>query len=175
MLPSIKVSCGSVCFILGNRCTGCLTGSRSAGQLARVPVGDAFLCLQDKLVDTFIPSVGLCSWIDNIYSLAKSPTAAINMIQDVEDILRDRWNLFIKTGSKEVLACHRCPENFAAPDRWSRVDQMQVLGDIITGNMDTYPLLHAAENRAWASFWANSGSLRAKHLPVAVKMQLLQR
>jgi hypothetical protein len=175
MLPIVQVHCGAVSFQLRHRTVGALTGSRSAGQLARVPVADVFRRLRGRVTGTIIPSVGLMSWIDNIIALADSPTSAVYLIEQVEDLLKSRWNLHIKESSKELLVAKGCPVQFALQDGWSQTDELASLGDIISNDMSPHPLLKQAEVKSWAAFWRNSGSSLARHLTVTQRVKQNQK
>ena len=115
------------------------------------------------------------SWIDNITALADSPMSAVYLIEQVEDLLKSRWNLHIKESSKELLVAKGCPVQFALQDGWSQTDELASLGDIISNDMSPHPLLKQAEVKSWAAFWRNSGSSLARHLTVTQRVKQNQK
>ena len=83
---------------------GGLTGSRTAGALARIPTECMLRELKAGFVDKcFLGKASLGIFIDNLFSLGNSVIRAIAILKDCEDYLSSQWNLKMKDSSLEVM------------------------------------------------------------------------
>ena len=130
--PRIELDVGGERANFYKRAAGMFTGSRSAAAAGRFPVLDvAILRLghwQHLGLSVDGHSLGLSSFVDNLFSIARSPSAAIYILEDCESFLLSRWGLKIGSDSKEYLACHEYPLPVGDHPLWERKTTMRVLG-----------------------------------------------
>ena len=81
--------CSCVAYVQ-DRSSGGLTGSRLAGALGQIPVGDAFASHEQLLRDTDFPKrqpiIAMASWVDNLYAFSSSAHDAIFVLGNVNNI-----------------------------------------------------------------------------------------
>ena len=81
-----------------------MTGSRVAGALARIPVELMAKLHVDKWEKhAFMGKLIMSTWIDNFFVMARSLRGGMEVMQDAETYLRNRWNLSFKASSKMVM------------------------------------------------------------------------
>ena len=179
LLVQVQVCFRGASCSVGMRCSGTLTGSRTAGSLSRIPVQESFgFCHADLARHGFrIPdSIVLCgmSYVDNIYTAASNPTSAIRMCDTIAARLAQRWFLQIKPGSTECLLARGSPDSSSVPPSgWKYLDSMPVLGHIIQNDGGWGADFSLFSSRAWAAFFGNSGSQRGRLLDSPRRINLM--
>ena len=114
MCPEVHISVGPSSSPVGGRASGGLTGSRTAGMLARIPVEATFEARQAEWRPHGFPvaedgrpidAVYTCAaYVDNIFAVSTSAKDAIRILDDCEEQLSMEWGLTIKEDSREVMA-----------------------------------------------------------------------
>ena len=182
LLVQVLVNFRGALWPVGVRSSGTLTGSRTAGALARVPIQEAFESLYAELrvlayrIPNSISLVGM-SYVDNLYCASDSAAKAVAMCERLAQWLWRRWQLEIKEGSKECLLARGSSEaSSSPPPGWQyRTRSMHMLGHVVACDGGWGPDFQMFFEKAWATFFANSGSAKGKALHVGRRVNLLQR
>jgi hypothetical protein len=107
--PCIHLVVGGETAVFKNRTIGMHTGSRSAASAGRIPPVDvAALRMNSWLqqgLDVDTCRFGLASFVDNLFTIARSPEAATGILDDCQNVLLQRWGLNIGADSKEYMTC----------------------------------------------------------------------
>ena len=119
------------------RSVGLFTGCQSAVQAGRIPLLDAAEALGDlwltngyKFVssDKCKRSIGISTFVDNIYSMSKQADSAVDSIEALEVFLRTHWHLQFGEDSRSVMQCQHAPDTFVPRNGWQQVECMKTLG-----------------------------------------------
>jgi len=166
---------------IGPRSSGSLTGSRTAGVCARIPVNEALAWCHGLLLrDGFkLPSgrvLAAMTYIDNLYRCSHSPQLAIKLADGVASRLSSFWRLSIKADSRECLLARGNPAaDEIPPALWSYKRSMNVLGRIVMCDGGWPEDFEVFSTRAWAVFFANAGCKKAEQLDINRRLSLLSR
>ena len=140
---------------LRDRAIGGVTGSRTAGQIARIPVEEAFRLFSRRWKDiSFKGAVAAACWVDNVYSFGRSGFHAVELLKEIEMYLQEHWDLKFKPSSKLVLLPKDADQEQFDLD-WPVVSVFPVLGHLISSSGTVRPCVRAAVSAAWRAFWAN--------------------
>ena len=117
------------------RTVGMFTGSRSAAAAGRIPLLDiATLRLRhwQQFGLTFKGcSLGLATFVDNLFAIAPTPEAATYILDDCARLLLSRWGLKIGGDSKEYMTCKAYTKPITVQAGWERKSSMRVLGHFL--------------------------------------------
>ena len=165
--PEIEFNVGGVSFNISNRSRGGLTGSQTAGTMARIAIEDTLIsslplfqnCFELSQTHTF-PAI---AWSDNISTVAPTFEAAIQNLQIWEDSLDRLANMQIKQSSKVALASsgRRFQERrvVVGGERWAVRDEENALGCVVSGTGSESSARNAIQNSWNRTFWANAKAL----------------
>ena len=172
LAPSVTIHAAGSMAKMAQRVTGSLTGSRVAGWLGRVIT--ARVCQQLLVEPTYVPcklgnrAVSLSLWIDNVFSMDRSPHAAIHRLQLFESLLTRIWGLSIKPSSRQWISTKGNRTSFVMPG-WQQVCPMIVLGSHIWSDGRATCDIAVATQKAWSRFWIGPGSKKNRLLPIRTK------
>ena len=131
MQPQVYLRIGNVRIPIHGRCVGCLTGSRVAGFLGRIPVESTISERHHTWMQwgyqTSSHTLNVCVYVDNIYSASSSLHGAVSILEDFEAHLRDRWRLRIKPSSRSCLVARGSDDVPQNPGKWPLSSNFQVL------------------------------------------------
>ena len=181
--PTVELHVGAAAATVLQRCIGGLTGSRIAGVLARIPVESIFaerahIWKQWGFrYDCEGSSRLLCamSYIDNLFSVSKSPTGAIAILEDMEECLCERWSLKIKPDSRSYIVAAGSDQSAADEAKWPRRAAFHALGHIVQDNGSFFECWSRTKKQMWGAFWANAGTTSASRVPLKCKLMLVNR
>ena len=183
-LPSVQFRVGSEERHIAWRTTGSLTGSRLAGALGRWPVETAVATvLQADSHRGFRIDQGggggrltFGVYIDNLYALAANMSDAVDLIEQLNVVLSERWGLQLKPGSCEVLAPRGCPEAETFERQgWSVVSEMKVLGRWVANDGSWKRSAARVRAQCLAAYWAACGGARAKIVRASTRVAIVER
>ena len=107
------------------------------------------------------------AWVDNIYMCGESASSVAMCLGLVARFLECNWQLSIKEGSREILACRghgeveAVAELCVAGQRWPIAEVMHVLGHRISNTGSSWPCWRATTRRLiLAQFWSRLGRKR---------------
>jgi len=160
---------------VSHRATGGLTGSRTAGVLAKFIVANMLSeCKPLLLPYGFVSRMWISTWIDNVYITGKSASAAVSMAVILEDFLLRRWGLNVKADSKMVMPVHG-GEPADLPPGWRLVHVFPALGHFIGDNGGIEFCYTEAVKEAWKAYWRNASRRSAQKLPNIMRAKRLNR
>ena len=166
-LPLLELSVGSCSHRIDARTLGVFTGTRSAGVAARIPLLDVALALQDGWPRRASSYNNVCcavgSYVDNLVSLAASPSDAMDVLEEFGYELNSRWQLSFGAESKEFIVARGFPANeLDQRPGWKHCDGMRCLGHWLSSDGGTTVELRSTIASMWKCFYANlSPGLRA--------------
>jgi len=179
LLPSISLALLGVTSLVHSRTSGCLTGSRVAGQIGHLPVLETVdTCSEvwkQKGFKHGAHSVYLCTWIDNVYSFSNSLHKAIDILDEFESHIHRIWGLSIKSTSRSCLVCKGSVETPRDPVKWQMRVNINVLGHHVHHDGGITEDWKVSRKVLWKCFWANAGNRSARKLGPVQRAKLLQR
>jgi hypothetical protein len=136
---------------IGARTRGCLTGSRSAVVLGKVPMEWAIARLVPKWTkanfgwqkNTVVASI----YVDNIWFYSDAPSTAMAMALEFEELLLNEWQLKYKPSSRELMPARGCREEVLHRPEWPVVEMTKILGTTV----DNAGALHMAVDQTLRS------------------------
>ena len=182
LLPKLVVQLSSVTStsmdessVVRHRATGGLTGSRTAGSLAKFIIACMMTSCRPQLLPYgFASCMFTSTWVDNIYTTGKSASAALEMARVLEDHWSLRWGLHIKAGSKLVMAV-KGGTGCDTPNGWKQVDVFPVLGHYVSFNGNIDVCYGETTKEAWRAFWRNTSKRCVRTLPNILRAKRLAR
>ena len=135
--PRIVLLAGAANAPIQNRCIGGLTGSRVAGVLARIPVESTFVerapvwrkwGFPVQMKDGIWASLCCASYIDNCFAVSRTPAGAISILEDLENELRDKWELTMKPTSRSFVEAKGGKRGALDEQKWPKQETFNVLG-----------------------------------------------
>ena len=107
MLPTVELRIGNASAFFRHRSKGCLTGTRLAFVLGRIPIESTARALFSSISMLGFPTpewpLVLAVWVDNVFSTGESPSQAISIIEDFAEHVLNDWGLHISAQSKQCL------------------------------------------------------------------------
>jgi len=89
---------------VGRRATGTMTGTRVAGCMGECIVYDTAMAASAdarvKGLEASAASLVFASWVDNLYTVAPSPTQAITNMRVLEEKLSQNWRLVSRRAAR---------------------------------------------------------------------------
>ena len=174
----------SICVYLRNsrvtpkvreRGTGSLTGSRTAGALARLPIEDMISVKHNSWCKLgFHQRLNVGCWVDNLYVASSTPCRAVAILCDAEDYLENVWHLRIKESSKMFMPMFNNGQEFSQVG-WAKVSEFPVLGHIVQDNGACNVCFRSAVSGAWRAFWANLSRASTGPLSLHLKLRHMTR
>jgi len=148
---------------------GCLTGSRSANALARIPIEDvcthrlpiwrmhAWRLADASSHDEWRSAECLCViyYIDNLYSFGAHDAGAVSILVDAEKHLQERWGLQFGADSKMVMPVRGHEGPWAPHGDYKRVRVLPALGHHIADDASIEPCVTNTLAKMWGSFYGN--------------------
>ena len=163
-----------LCFIfkdvrakLGPRSRGTLTGSRVAGAVGQIVIGDVMRHAGPLVRHLTLPMdvpLKFASWIDNVYACTDTETKACRIVDQFGLVLRDRWGLQLKPGSKQVMSVRGQALAEEPPEGWERHEDFVILGHIASHDGAIEADWQAACRSVWRRFWGGAGGRRGQGL-----------
>jgi len=181
MLPRLANTVGATTTIsIPARAVGSLTGSRTAGALARVPVEETMAAIRREAVPRGFPTgleSRLCyaTFVDNVFAVSESMGGAVANIELFESTLQQRWMLRIKPSSRTCMAVEGCDQLVADPTRWKQSDRFVALGDTISADGSAWADVFATKRLLWRAFFANCCQASFRKAPTMLKLRCMQR
>jgi len=181
LFTCLTLSCAGSSACLRRRTKGVLTGTRTANQLARVPVLHVLHKLKPSLLcaafDTGGPPAVIATWIDNLFAVAKTAQIAVDLFLAIQRAFKIDWGLDLKPGSTEVLIPDGSTECFSLPGDWCIVDALKTLGHLISSCGGIRRSWTACRKAMWVSFWRNNGAkpMRSSIAALSHNTRLLNR
>ena len=165
--PEVQLSVGGKFATVSCRSRGALTGSPTAGPMARIAIEDSLILSLPEFEGVFdidpshqFPAI---AWSDNICTVGSSLEAAIRNFQIWSKHLLHVANMLIKPDSKVavVSTCRHFAERHVVigGESWVVRDEEKTLGCVVSGSGDdssARTLICNAWNRC---FWANAKAL----------------
>ena len=148
---------------VSGRTRGCLTGSRLAMALCRIPI-ESMLCVlhpsrywAERAIDIG-QGVRLSSsaYVDNLYFAGRTAHCAVEMARSAAQHLRTVWSLEPKPDSEEFIV----PRGASAPTNigtFARRSDMLVLGALLSDSGHTHADFERTAGKMWRAFYANFG------------------
>ena len=161
-----------------NRCIGGLTGSRTAGVIARLPVEDAVSTHAQSWLDRglgFQKLISIGMWVDNAFALSDSVSGATCLLDELEAYLRREWSLTVKPSSREFMAVWGAEDAEESVDGWKNLKGFKALGHLLEHNGSVETCFEKSLNNAWRSFWANVGKSLFKKFGVSIRLARIKR
>ena len=173
--------CLSVSGVPGNliaRTCGFLTGTRTAGTSARIPLLDAALHRLDLWNQLSVSYNGtnfsVTSFVDNVFAASRNVVDATAVLEDLEDFLRQRWHLTFGDDSREILLAEGLDiddDEGHIQSRWAIKSPLRCLGHMLTSNGSIDVDFECVRKGMWACFWANfRPSLRSSSFTVKTRL-----
>ena len=179
MLPNILVEVGGSEVAIDGRSERCLTGSRIAGLMSRIPPVDVIQLKHEEWKSRGFQLPNGCLqvavYIDNLYSVGKSAHDTTSVLEDFGRELRQRWRCLLKPSSKEVMVAKGNSNHTPADSTWKSLECMRALGHLIQHDGGINVCFDFTIRCLWRSFFANAGSASAKGMPVSYKLRLLDK
>ena len=180
MLPALTLCTGDCKSTVAVRSNGSLTGSRVAGALGRIPVMSvvsqrSFLwkALGFKLEDS---ALAVCTYVDNLYSIAHTPADAIAILEDFELHLQLNWGLTIKPSSRAVFVPRRLDiAEDHDMEKWPVRSHFPVLGHLLDAAGSSWPCWQNTKRNMWRAFFSNCTGTLVKDLPASTRERLMGR
>ena len=161
---------------LKERFVGCLTGSRVAGVCGLLIVRDCMIA-HARLRDCFNFHgfrFGLASWVDNMYSLGRSASEAVEKLEVFEVLLQGRWRLCFKDVSRQVFSMRNSEQDKdCRAYKWS--SPFKVLGCSVGRAGTAWPDFDEAYLAVWRRLWAGAKSRNASKLQFDLKLKEISR
>ena len=130
--PCIQLSVGGELATFKKRAVGMFTGSRSAAAAGRIPLLDVALLRlshwQKSGLKLKTCTLGMATFVDNLFAIARSPQAAMGILDDCAQYLNSKWGLKIGSESKEYMTCKGYQVPITVHPSWQRRETMRVLG-----------------------------------------------
>ena len=161
-----------------NRCIGGLTGSRTAGVFARLPVEDAVSTHAQSWLDRglgFQKLVSIGTWVDNAFALSDSVNGATMLLDELESYLRSEWALTVKPSSREFMPVWGADDADSQVDGWKHVKVFKALGHLLEHNGSVESCFKSTVNSAWRSFWGNVGKPVFKKFGMSIRLARIKR
>lgn len=181
LVTNLELSCAGSSACLQYRTRGVLTGTRTANQLARVPMLEVLHNLIPNLREAGIVTGGeravVATWIDNIFAVTRTAQCGVDLFVQIQLAFKTRWGLDFKPGSTELLLPEASSECFELPADWSLVTALRVLGHLISPCGGIRRSWLDCRRAMWISFWRNNGA-KYVHSSVAnssLNLRLLNR
>ena len=159
LCPQVSIRVGEQHAIFKARCSGTLTGSRSAGAGGRLPLFD--VCqhhLQKWNANSFQiegRSFSLASFVDNLVTTSTSPAKATEMLDSCELYLTRHWGLVYGEDSREFVICRGDTRVFHVAPLWKQVSTMKCLGHHLADDGGIFGCMKAVEGAMWRAFFGN--------------------
>ena len=132
LCPVVSIKCGVEIASVDGRCTGTLTGSRSAGAAGRLPFLDVARQRRGgwKRFAFQIPGhcYSLASFFDNLLPTGFTPEGAVAILDDCESFLQRRWGLRFGDDSREFMVRRGYPGQVIVEPSLRQVKMMKSLG-----------------------------------------------
>ena len=118
------------------RSRGSLTGSRTAGAAARIPV-ECSVCecaarSGDKGFNVGAANLTYATYIDNVFSASSCASNAISLLDELAEVLWSKWQLNIKASSREVIVAQGSGCRYSSIHAWKQVTVLECLGHFIS-------------------------------------------
>ena len=196
MIP-VELQIAGECIQIDRRTRGGLTGTRTAGQLGRVPIEDAMnqvhaelehygapLYLPADTADQYKPVDCACEWkhfvqltfasfVDNVYFAGRSVTAALALAGRFEEVLQDKWGQTIKPQSRQICLPRGVPSGRIHLGKWEVCDGFRVLGVEIQDNAETDRSWMETAKTARKLFWRISRTADYRSLAAEYRLRTL--
>jgi hypothetical protein len=164
--PAIRLKGGSEQFRIKNRSKGSLTGSRSANELARIPIqqsiADSLPAVQHLGYPCGDISLVALTYIDNIFTVGSCSSDAITTSDTIARHLERNWEHRIKAGSRHIMPIDRS-DTFNS-DGWEIVSVLECLGHFIAADGSIRSPLSRTRHLAWKAFYSKFRRQHTKHL-----------
>ena len=108
-----------------------------------------------KLYDGEDRSIGLSSFVDNIYACARQADSAVSLLEGLEEYLGRKWRLTFGADSKQVMQIEHAPDVFRERGEWVRVEEMKTLGQRVSHNGNVNSCVEVCLKQMWGAFHAN--------------------
>ena len=179
LLPSLQVVVGNIQFCVSGRSKGTLTGSRVAGECGRIPVEDTIAKLLPELsplgFEVGAGRLTIATFVDNLFAFCDSAANAEKQLDLVAAALAECWDLRIKDGSRQFMACHGSTNEPLSVHTWQRTSEFAALGHIISSDGGVSACFRHTQRLLWKSFFANAGHKRFIAAPLKLKLRLAER
>jgi hypothetical protein len=178
--PRVHLRVGSVSTRTLERTRSVLTGSPSAGMLARISVEDTFLAAETEMepygfkVDDTHRLVAM-SWSDNLFTFSDTMSNACEMMSIWSHHFNVLCGLTLKPGSHETIQSstrrYEHTQFLSSGVAWKAVSSMLSLGQCLTSTGDQSEDRKRVR-RSWeAAFWRNARILTCTKIGVASRLQ----
>ena len=179
MLPVIELSVASLQLDIHSRFRGSLTGSRSAGAAARIPVECAVIeCARRSGHKGFLiggVNLTFATYVDNIFSAGDTAANAVKLLDGVAEYLKSQWSLDIKGSSREVMVVAGGDTTFQSRFSWKKVTELFCLGHLISNNGSIKADWEATTQKVIGAFWANAAHKSLRQTPLKERLRLVSR
>ena len=115
------------------------------------------------------------SWIDNVYALAPSASAAIHNLSVFGEILQRSWLLQWKSSSRKWMAPGNERVHVDTHPGWVNASPFPVLGMLIEPGGAPWADCELAESACWKRFFGGAGNKAHRKLPLQVRLRDLDR
>jgi len=182
--PRIVLLAGAANAPIHDRCIGGLTGSRVAGLLARIPVESTFVERAHVWRKWGFPTQSkdgtwtvLCcaSYIDNCFAVSRTPAGAISILEDLENVLNDKWALTMKPTSRSLVEAKGGKRGALDEEKWPKHETFNVLGHWLQDSGSVRACWTRTRKQMWGAFWANVSAAGSMKLPLPLRLKLLLR
>ena len=158
-----------------HRAVGGLTGSRTAGALARVCMEQTLHHFKDRWQSFgFRRRVIAGVWVDNVHVASDTPQKALNILNDAEDHLQRYWELTFKPSSKSIMLAQGSDQTCNDP-HYALVTRFATLGHILTPTGSCRPCFDATIKAACKQFVLRISPMCFGKLPLQRRLEALKR
>ena len=179
LLPSVLLHVGPSSAAIGRRTRGCLTGSRVASVLGRIPVQDVLRSNLHKLRPLCFSVDGkplvACTFVDNVMFAGRSTFKACRMGDIFEEELSKHWNQAIKPSSRTVMPTFGNEDRSPSRPHWQVVQNMFVLDHLLQDSGSVSLVFQHVIKLLWRSFFANAKAMGTSKLPASARVKLIER
>ena len=117
----------------------------------------------------------VCTYVDNIFSLASCSQDAVHILDDLAAELRSRWRLDIKPSSREVMVARGAPVQVCSQHAWKSTRTLECLGHLISDDCSVTADWQRTRQNMLASFWVNVAHRSLTSAPLSLKLKQLDR
>ena len=183
-LPGVTLQVGAASVEIPRRYSGLMIGSASAWLFALIPIADC--CrkgrsyFEQRALRLGNDRFGIACWADNVFALAPHPDNAIESLEHLRFLLKERWRLDYGEKSCEVFSLPGAPpvSQVLLDCGYKPVQVMKTLGHYQSNNGGFLEDEQQTKARIMRSFGANLSSrvlVDKDKIPTNRKIRLLDR
>ena len=199
MRPTLELAVARRIVRIGARGRGGLTGTRTAGQLGRIPIECSMMQVHLELghlgVPLYMPTLlaeprepadvtkdwapfaqlTFASFVDNVYFVSGNTGGALRLANRFEQVLTDVWRQVIRPSSREICLPEGVPSGKFDLGKWRISEGFKVLGVTLQHNSETDRTWEDTKATAKRIFWRIGRSVDYRSLAAPLQLRTLDR